>query len=230
MNVTRPSFNQLQAYIEEKKEEFQVFYNLLIEYNKRYNLTAILEEKEVYYKHFLDSLAGVHLFNKQASVAEVGSGAGFPSIPLMIVREDLCFTLIESTGKKCDFLKIVIDQLKLNATVLSKRAEIAAKNNNYREKYDFCCARAVARLNTLCEYCLPFVKVGGYMVAYKGNAEEEIKECKKAISILGGEEEKFISYQLPENYGERTLIRIKKIKNTPEKYPRGQGKERSKPL
>lgn len=148
----------------------------------------------------------------------------------MIVREDLTFTLIESTGKKCEFLNVVIKELNLNATVLCERAETAAKKAEYREQYDVCCARAVARLNTLSEYCLPFVKKGGAFIAYKGNAEEEIEESSRAIALLGGKKAEKICYDLPEGYGERTLVVIGKISSTPEKYPRGQGKERSKPL
>jgi len=230
MERKKPDFEQLERIVAEKKEMFSAFYGYLKEYNQKYNLTAILEEKEVYYKHFLDSLAGIALFGRNQTVAEVGSGAGFPSVPLMIAREDLCFTLIESTGKKCEFLKFVTEKLNLNARVLCERAEVAAKDARYREQFDVCCARAVARLNSLSEYCLPFVKPGGSMIAYKGNADEEIVQAGHAISVLGGEKAEAIRYALPDGYGERTLIVVKKRAHTPENYPRGQGKERSKPL
>ena len=226
----KPDFTVLNALIEENREKFERFYEMLAECNAKYNLTAITEEKEVYLKHFLDSLAGEPFLFEGARVVEVGSGGGFPSVPLMLVRSDLHFTLVESTGKKCDFLRAVINEFGLNATVKNARAEDCGKDPSLREQFDVCIARAVARLNTLSEYCLPLVKKGGCMLAYKGNAEEEIFEAKHAISLLGGGKTEEFPYELPEGYGNRTLVRIHKEKPTPEKYPRGQGKERSKPL
>lgn len=215
----------------EFKEKFEIFRNLLSEYNEKYNLTSIIDEKEVYVKHFLDSILPENYFSNGAKVVEIGSGGGFPSIPLKIVREDLKFTLIESTGKKCNFLNTVIDKLSFNGMeVLNIRAEEGGRKENLRGKYDFAVARAVARLNTLCEYCMPFVKVGGKFIAYKGCAEEEIEESKKAVQILGGEIEKAENYSLPDEGGKRTIIVIKKIKPTPAKYPRGRGLERKRPL
>ena len=221
----------LKAITETHGEKFEKYRELLLEYNKKFNLTSVTEEKDILYKHFLDSVAGEILFPQGATVAEVGSGAGFPSLPLKIVRDDLQFTLFESTGKKCDFLGLVSSQLCLeNITVKNLRAEDGGRDENYREKFDVCCARAVARLNTLAEYCMPFVKVGGLFIAYKGSSEEEIKEAHNAIEILGGKLEKVVSFALPEEYGQRNLIVIRKQKPTAKKYPRGQGKERSKPL
>ena len=215
----------------EKREKLEIFRALLVEYNEKYNLTTILEEKDVYYKHFLDSAAGVDLFTKNASVAEIGSGAGFPSIVLKILREDLSFDLFESVGKKCEFLKVVVDKLGLtNVNIHNIRAEDGAKNPKFREKFDFVTARAVARMNTLCEYCMPFVIVGGKFVAYKSGDVTEIEEAKNAYKILGGKLGCIKEYSLPENYGERVLAVVEKIKNTPAKYPRGQGKERKMPL
>lgn len=212
-------------------DKFEKFKVLLSEYNEKCNLTSLTDEKEIFYKHFYDSCAGESLFSEGARVIEIGSGGGFPSVPLMIVREDLKFTLIESTGKKCAFLKDAVDKLGLNCEqVLNVRAEDGAHSENLREKFDFACARAVARLNTLCEYCLPFVKVGGSFISYKGTAGEEIKEAENAIKILGGKTEKIINYELPENMGKRTLIVIKKVCATDKKYPRGNGKERKNPL
>jgi len=214
----------------EKKEKFDLYRNLILEYNEKYNLTTILEEKEMLYKHFLDSACGEFLIKEGAHVAEIGSGAGFPSIPLKILRDDLSFTLFESVGKKCDFLRVVVDKLALtNVNIYTMRAEDAARKEEFREKFDVVTARAVARMNTLSEYCLPFVKKGGVFIAYKGG-EEEIIEAKKACKILGGEIEKVYQYNLPENYGERTLALVKKVAPTPPKYPRGQGKERKNPL
>lgn len=215
----------------EFSEKFQKFAEMLAEYNQKYNLTAITEPKEVKIKHFLDSICGESAFSVGANVVEIGSGAGFPSIPLKIVREDLFFTLIESTGKKCDFLHKVVDNLRLkNVTVLNIRAEEAGKVDNLREKFDFCTARAVARLNTLAEYCLPLVKVGGKMIAYKGQDEEEFAQAKGAVRLLGGGKIFAERYELPEGMGKRAILSCEKISPTPAKYPRGNGKERSKPL
>ena len=223
-------FSRCFALFEDKKERFFAFYRLLLDYNARYNLTAITDEREVLYKHFVDSLAGEPLFVKGARALEVGSGAGFPSVPLMIVREDVKFTLVESTGKKCEFLRVAVRELGLNAEVVNARAEEISHSPLHRERYDVCCARAVARLNTLSEYCLPFVKRGGLFLAYKGDAEEELCEAQNALKLLGGGEGVLYRGELPEGYGARTIVAVKKEKNTPEKYPRGQGKERSKPL
>jgi len=214
-----------------QEEKLQEFKKLLINYNNLFNITSIIEDKDINYKHFFDSIAGESFFKANAKVIEIGSGGGFPSIPLKIIREDLNFTLTESTGKKCEFLKIVIKELDLkNMQVINDRAENLAKNELHREKYDIVTARAVAKLNTLCEYCLPFVKVGGQFIAYKGEVVEEIKDSERAIIILGGKLQKVFDYELPENYGKRNLVIINKIKNTDKIYPRGQGKERSKPL
>ncbi|MDE7453323.1 MAG: 16S rRNA (guanine(527)-N(7))-methyltransferase RsmG, partial [Clostridia bacterium] len=182
-------------------------------------------------KHFLDSVAGEGLFPQNSKVVEIGSGGGFPSIPLKIIRDDLDFTLIESTGKKCAYLNEVVDKLNLNCVqVLNIRAEDGARDKNLREKFDIACARAVARLNTLCEYCLPYVKVGGSFIAYKGEVETETEEAANAIKVLGGKIDKIISFDLPEDGGRRNIIKITKIKPTPQNYPRGQGRERKNPL
>jgi 16S rRNA (guanine527-N7)-methyltransferase len=166
-----------------------------------------------------------------SSVIEIGSGGGFPSIPLMIVRNDLKFTLLEATGKKCIFLKEALKALKItDCEVLNGRAEDFGKDNAFREKFDHSTARAVARLNSLCEYCLPFIKVDGSFIALKGNAEEEINESKNAVKVLGGKISKVKTYELPFEEGNRTVIEITKINKTPSLYPRGNGKERKNPL
>lgn len=212
------------------KSRFDMFKELLKEHNKMYNLTSVCDDEGIYFKHFLDSIAGEEYFKEGASVVEIGSGGGFPSIPLKIIRSDLKFTLVESTGKKCNYLNAVVDKLELSGVkVLNIRAEDGAHNKALREKFDVCCARAVARLNTLSEYCLPYVKVGGRFIAYKGDCDEEIEEALSAVKILGGEVEKVVRYEL-ENCGKRTLVIVKKISPTPLKYPRGQGKERKQPL
>ena len=214
----------------EKRPLFEKYFALLTEYNARFNLTAITQREEVYEKHFLDSVLGEALFPENASVLEVGSGAGFPSLPLKILREDLNFTLVESTGKKCEFLKVVIKELSLsNVTVLNGRAEDFARDPIYREQFDACCARAVARMNTLSEYCIPFIKIGGLFIAYKGDADEEVREAENAVKKLGGGRAQIFRYQLP-SCGGRSLVCIKKERPTPRNYPRGQGKERKNPL
>ena len=152
-------------------------------------------------------------------------------MPLKLIRDDLSFTLVESVGKKCEFLHAVVDKLGLsNVNIYSKRAEDLAKDAMHREKYDAATARAVARMNTLCEYCLPFVKTGGVFVVYKSGDMEEIEEAKNAYKILGGKLISAEKYELPQGYGERVLAIVEKVKNTPAKYPRGQGKERKAPL
>jgi 16S rRNA (guanine527-N7)-methyltransferase len=211
-------------------EKFEKLYNLLIEHNKMYNLTAICDKSEVYIKHFLDSVVGEKYLTNGANVIEIGSGGGFPSIPLKIIRDDLKITQVESTGKKCSYLQTCVDNFAFSGVkVINIRAEDGAKDKLFREKYDFCIARAVARLNTLCEYCLPYVKVGGKFIAYKGDCGEEVEEAKNAIKILGGELEEVNTYNLPGG-DKRALVVIKKIAHTPNKYPRGQGKERKAPL
>ena len=231
MEMKTPALGALLGRITgEKREAFARFGELLLRRNETFNLTAVTEEREMLYKHFLDSAAGEAFFPAGASVAEVGSGAGFPSLPLRLLREDLKFTLFESVGKKCAFLKEAAEELGLlNVTVEKMRAEDAARGN-YREKFDVCCARAVARLNTLAEYCLPLVKVGGRFIAYKGEAEEEIAEAARAIRTLGGGKVHTVRFDLPEGYGRRTLVVVEKEKPTPAKYPRGRGKERSAPI
>lgn len=210
-------------------ESFEILKNFLIESNNKFNLTSIIGEKEIYLKHFLDSVMGESYFPENAAVAEVGSGGGFPSLPLKIIREDLSFLLIESTAKKCAYLKEAVDKLNLSCVkVFCGRAEDAGREVIHREKYDVAEARAVARLNTLAEYCMPLVKVGGRFIAYKGDCDGEIKEAEKAITILGGGIEKVEKYTLGGD--KRTLVIVKKIKPTPPKYPRGQGRERKNPI
>lgn len=212
-------------------EKFNEFYKILNFYNNQYNLTRIIEREECNVKHFLDSVCAEKYFKQNANVIEIGSGAGFPSIPLKILRDDLSFTLVESVGKKCSFLNEVVKELNLsNVEVVNMRAEDGGKDIKYREKYDICCARAVARLNTLSEYCVPFIKKGGKFIAYKGDAKEEIKEAENAFKVLGVKIEKVENYELLKNMGSRTLIICEKFKNTEKIYPRGNGKERKKPL
>ena len=208
-------------------EKFAKFYAFLTSENKKYNLTAITTEEEVYEKHFIDSLLwGDKLCGK--TLLDVGSGGGMPAVPLAVVKEDISFTLLEATGKKCNFLKSAAALLDLkNVKVINGRAEELAKGE-MRESFDIVTARGVARMNTLAEYCLPFVKKGGVFVAFKADAEEEVKEAASALKILGGEVEYTVKKQLGE--AKREMIFVRKTGATPPKYPRGNGKERKCPL
>lgn len=214
----------------ETGEKFALFYELLTFYNEKFNLTRITGREECYKKHFFDSLTGEEFFPQGAACAEIGSGAGFPSVPLLIVREDLRFDLFESSHKKCAFLCEVVDKLGLRANVHALRAEDAGKDAAFREAFDVCTARAVARLATLAEYCAPFVRVGGRFVAYKGKAEEELAEAEGAFGVLGLRLECTKKLFLEREEDERTLLCVKKVRATPAAYPRGKGKERSAPL
>lgn len=211
-------------------EKFEKYQKLILEYNARFNITGITDDEGITVKHFLDSLKGAKRFNKGEKIIEIGSGGGFPSVPLKIFNEDLDFTLVEATGKKCTFLNVVKSELNFeNFKVLNARCEDLSKKEEYREKFDIVTARAVAPMSSLCEYCLPFLKVGGKFVAYKTGEESEIKDAERVGKILGARVKSVETYTLPEN-GERALIIMEKICQTDKKYPRGQGKERSKPL
>lgn len=225
-------FEQQKIYLtEEKEKKLAKFCALLKEYNEKFNLTSIKDDDEIYEKHFADSLKGEEFFFENAKVLEIGSGGGFPSVPLKIARDDLDFTLIEATGKKCSYLKTIGKELGFEKfAVLNGRAEELGKKEEYREKFDIVTARAVAGLNVLCEYCLPFVKIGGIFVAYKGEAEEEIIKAENAIKVLGGKIETVKDFILSEKSGRRSIIVIKKVSKTPSLYPRGNGKERKNPL
>ena len=169
----------------EQYEKFEKYYQLLVFYNEKFNITAITEKKEVFIKHFLDSVINLKKLTS-GKLIDVGSGGGFPAIPIKIMNSDLQVFMLEATGKKCLFLNEVIKELNLtNTQVINNRAEILAKDIAFREQFDYCTARAVARLNTLSEYCLPFVKVGGEFIAHKGDSKEEVLEAKKAFEILG---------------------------------------------
>lgn len=217
---------------DEASSRFDLYYKRLIAVNEVMNLTAITEEQEVYNKHFLDSLMIVKALdlNKEFTLCDVGSGAGFPSIPLSIVSNNAKVTIIDALNKRIKFLNDLILELGLkNVIALHERAEDYAKIK--REFFDVTTARAVARLNILSELCLPLTKVGGYFIAMKGQGgNEEIKEATKGIEILGGHVEKVISLELPDSAGARDIIIIKKIKETPKKYPRAFAKIKERPL
>lgn len=212
----------------EQENQFDKYFHLLVETNKVLNLTAITEENEVLLKHFLDSVLPIEKFEKNSSIIDVGTGAGFPAIPLKIVRNDLEVCMVDSLNKRINFLNDVIMQLNLEKTTANHaRAEDFAKLN--REKFDYAVARAVAPLNTLVEYLLPFIKIGGKAVIYKSTKlEEELTIAKKAIDVLGGRVESVEKFVIDEM--ERNILIIKKIKNTPAKYPRDKNKPKLSPI
>ena len=220
---------EYQNLINQHRVAFDTYFQELVSYNDKVNLTAITEEKEVYTKHFLDSILAIDAIPVNASVVDIGTGAGFPSLPIKIVRPDIDLTMVDSLNKRITFLNLLCDKLKVKANNVHARAEDFAKNN--REKFDVAVARAVAKLNTLLEYLLPLVKVGGFVIAYKGsNYTEEIFEAENALNILGGKIIKTIKLKLPNEYGERCLIIIEKISETPAKYPRGGNQPKLKPI
>ena len=216
---------------EEQVDKFLLYKNLLQEWNNKINLTAITEDNDIVIKHFIDSLTVMKYINSNDSIIDVGTGAGFPGMVIKIARKDTKITLLDSLNKRLNFLNEVINNCNLNnIKTIHGRAEDFGNNELYREKYDISIARAVANLATLTEFCLPFVKVGGKFIAMKGNSIEEIEEAKKAIETLGGKIEKIDKIVLPETDIERNIIIIKKIKNTPNKYPRKAGMPLNKPI
>lgn len=233
--------NLLQNYIKDYKitltenqyEQFQKYFELLVEWNEKMNLTAITDESGVALKHFADSLSLLNFVDipQNSSLADVGTGAGFPGVVLKIARPDIKLTLIDSLNKRLVFLGEVCAQLGIEAELIHSRAEDGARDEKLRESFDFAVSRAVARMNVLSEYCLPYVKVGGAFCAMKGaQANEEFKESLNAINTLGGKLEKKYFFELPENGGERAIAVVKKVKNTPQKYPRQSGKIKAKAL
>lgn len=218
----------------EQVEQFYKYYEMLIETNKVMNLTAITEFTEVVEKHFVDSvIAPEEMFHvEHLSFIDVGTGAGFPGVPLKIVYPHLKVTLLDSLNKRIGFLEEVCRELGLqDVELVHGRAEDFAKNKAYREQYDLCVARAVANLTTLSEYCLPFIRKGGYFVAYKsGNYEEELESAKNGIKILGGKVERISEFTLPGTDMKRSSIIIRKALNTPGKYPRKAGTPAKDPL
>lgn len=219
---------------EKQIEQFLIYYEMLVEWNEVMNLTAITEYEEVMKKHFLDSITLNQAFDvtKECSVIDVGCGAGFPGLALKIAYPNLKITLLDSLNKRINFLNAVIEKLGLtDIETVHGRAEDFAKAGKLRETFDVAVSRAVANLSTLSEYCLPYVKVGGYFIPYKSEkVREEIEAAGKALSILGGSLEKKIEFTLPDTDYYRNLLLIKKNKPTPNKYPRKAGLPSKEPI
>lgn len=216
---------------EHKCELLYQYMNLILEWNEKINVTAIKNEREFIVKHFIDSLIVSHFIGNEKKLLDIGTGAGFPGIPLKIYNPDMNVSLIDAVNKKVTVLNDVIDKLELtDIEALHVRAEDLAKNMKYRENFDIVTTRAVSNLATIAEYMLPFVRIGGKAICMKGpNLEEELNNAKNAIKILGGEIEKVEKFNI-NNELERNLVIIKKVKKTDKKYPRGQGKPAKEPI
>ena len=213
-------------------DRFDTYGKLLVDWNEKINLTAITDPEGVTIKHFLDSITIFSYVDipEGAKVIDVGTGAGFPGLAMLIARPDLDMTLMDSTKKRLMVIEDILEKIGLKANVVHSRAENAGQNKEYREKYDFSTARAVTNLRDLAEYCLPFVKVGGSFVPMKSaKTQEEIAEGKKAIHVLGGQISKIDTFDLLD-CGERTIINVKKISSTPAKYPRPSAKIAKNPI
>lgn len=221
INLTQNHLNKFYSYM-----------NLLIDWNTKINLTAITEPEEIIKKHFIDSLTISKYIENNSKLIDVGTGAGFPGIPIKIYKEDVKVSLLDALNKRLNFLNEVIEENKLeNIETLHFRAEEIGRNKKFREKYDIATSRAVAQLNILAEYLLPLVKIGGKCICMKGsNIQEEIELSKKAINLLGGEIEKVEEFILPYSDINRSIIIIRKVNKTPEKYPRKPGTPAKEPI
>lgn len=216
---------------EKMSQQFETYFQTLIEWNEKINLTAITEKKEVYTKHFADCVYGAKHLKANATLCDIGTGAGFPAVVLKIIRPDLKVTLVDALDKRVKFLNELISRLGLTEIeTYHFRAEDKAFKDKFLNTFDYVTARAVANMSTLTEYCLPFVKIAGSFLAYKGSkAEEELDSAKNAIAILGGKVRKIHTYQL-DSETIRFIVEIEKIKQTSDKYPRDKNKPKLKPL
>ncbi len=225
--------NKINIEISDKQiEKFFDYMNLLLEWNEKINLTAITEPEDIILKHFVDCATILKYIKDEDKIIDIGTGAGFPGIPLKILNEKLDITLMDSLNKRINFLNEIINKLDLkNIVAIHARAEELARNKEYREKFDIATSRAVANLSTLSEYMLPFVKKDGMVISMKGsNIEEEVKNAKKAIKILGGEIEKIDNFNLANTNNIRNIITIKKVVKTPKEFPRKAGKPSKEPI
>lgn len=236
LQLLKNGFDQIHLTLQNHQyEQFLQYYEMLIEKNKVMNLTSITEFEEVIHKHFVDSVVNFEKMvdnSKKIMLIDVGTGAGFPGIPIKIVYPSVKVVLLDSLNKRIKFLQEVIEELRLEDIVtVHSRAEDAGRNGEYREKFDYCVSRAVANLATLSEYCLPFVKLGGYFISYKaGEIEDELEQSKNAIQLLGAKIEKQENFILPDTDIHRTMIYIKKIRPTSQRYPRKSGMPSKDPL
>lgn len=213
-------------------EQFEKYMELLKDWNTKINLTAIEDDRDIVIKHFIDSLSILPYVNdEEKKLIDIGTGAGFPGIPLKIANKNIKVTLLDSLEKRVKFLNEVIKSINISKiTAIHGRAEDMGINSSYREKYDIAVARAVANLPVLLEYCLPFVKINGIFIAMKGSNTEEFENCSKALDILGGKIEKIEKMELPFTNMERNVIVVRKFRQTPTKYPRKAGKPVKEPL
>lgn len=216
----------------EDANKFYKYMKLLLEWNEKINLTAITEENEVIIKHFIDSLTIYKYLNEAKSIIDVGTGAGFPGIPIKILNKEIDITLMDSLNKRINFLNEVVKNLNLERiSCIHSRAEELGRDKKFREKYDVAVSRAVANMSTLVEYLLPFVKVGGMCICMKGSSiDEELKESEKAIKMIGGKVEKVEKIILPNSDYERNIVIIRKINNTNSKFPRKAGIPKKEPI
>lgn len=229
----KEKMNKININLEEKQlQNFRKYKELLLEWNEKINLTSITDEDEIILKHFVDSAIIKKFVEENEKIADIGTGAGFPGIPLKIINESQEICLIDSLNKRIKFLDEIIASLELkNISAIHSRAEEIGHNKAYRAQFDVVTSRAVAKLNVLLEYMMPLVKVGGRCVCLKGpNIKEELDEAKKCIEILGGELEEVEEITLPESDIKRTIVIVKCVKQTPNKYPRKPGTPTSSPL
>jgi len=234
-NLLKNNLDRMNIKVTENQiKQFDQYYEMLVEWNKVMNLTAITEYDEVIVKHFSDSLSIVKMQDMQQDmkIIDIGTGAGFPGIPLKIVFPDLQMTLLDSLNKRVKFLNAVIENLGLNnIETLHGRAEDFARRKEYRETYDMCVSRAVANLSTLSEYCIPYIRVGGIFISYKsGEIEQEADKSKKSVKILGGDIIKVEKFNLTDTEIGRSFVKIEKNKETPKEYPRKAGIPAKDPL
>ena len=225
--------NEIGILLNEKQiNQFYAYMELLLDWNEKINLTAITAPEEIILKHFIDSMTIAKYIKEGAKVIDVGTGAGFPGIPLKIIREDIEITLLDSLNKRINFLNEVINQLKLaEIQAVHSRVEEFGQNKKYRENFDCATSRAVANLSTLAEYLIPLIKINGMCISMKGSdVKEEIQQSERAISLLGGKIEEVEEFQLPKSDMDRNIIIIRKTKPTPPKYPRKPGTPAKEPI